>query len=244
MMDTTALQALAQAYACAPSPQAMEAATQAALPLCAQVARRFTGRGAEYEDLYQAACMACVRALQGYQAQRGVPFAAYAAQYAAGTLRNYLRDQAPAVRLPRTLYEQTAQLTRARSELNRQLQREPTLAELAAHMQWDETRTLDTLLSMESAHGVSLDAQTDGEALPLSELLGGEDARLSGAADRISLKEVLSELPERDQRLLTLRFIEDRSQRDTARALDMTQMQVHRAEKRLLALLRERLENT
>ena len=76
MMDMTALQALAEGYARAPSPEGLDAAAQAALPLCAQVARRFIGRGAEYDDLYQAACLACVRALRVYQPERGVPFAA------------------------------------------------------------------------------------------------------------------------------------------------------------------------
>ena len=87
------------------------------------MARRFIGRGAEYDDLYQAACLACVRALRVYQPERGVPFAAFAAQYAGGAIRNYLRDQAAAVHLPRTLYEQGAQLTRARRELTMQLMR-------------------------------------------------------------------------------------------------------------------------
>ena len=82
MMDMIALQALAEGYARAPSPEGLDAAAQAALPLCAQVARRFIGRGAEYDDLYQAACLACVRALRVYQPERGVPFAAFAAQYA------------------------------------------------------------------------------------------------------------------------------------------------------------------
>ena len=243
MMDTTALQALAEAYACAPSPQALDEAAQAALPLCAQVARRFIGRGAEYEDLYQAACLACVRALHAYQPERGVPFAAFAAQYAAGAIRNYLRDQAAAVRLPRTLYEQGAQLTRARREMTLRLMREPTLSELSAQLGWDEARTLDTLLSLESTHGVSLDEEAGEGEMPLREMLGAEDQHLTHAADQASVRALLDALPPRDAQLLTLRYFENRSQRDTARALDMTQMQVHRAEKRLLALLRERLES-
>lgn len=243
MMDMTALQALAEGYARVPSPEGLDAAAQAALPLCAQVARRFIGRGAEYDDLYQAACLACVRALRVYQPERGVPFAAFAAQYAGGAIRNYLRDQAAAVRLPRTLYEQGAQLTRARRELTMQLMREPTLSELAEYLSWDEARTLDTLLSLESGHGVSLDEEAGEGEISLHEMLGAEDQHITSAADYASVKALLDALPPRDARLLTLRYLENRSQRDTARALDMTQMQVHRAEKRLLALLRERLES-
>ena len=74
-------------------------------------------------------------------------------------------------------------------------------------------------------------------------MLGAEDQHITSAADYASVKALLDALPPRDARLLTLRYLENRSQRDTARALDMTQMQVHRAEKRLLALLRERLES-
>ena len=154
-----------------------------------------------------------------------------------------LRDQAAAVRLPRTLYEQGAQLTRARRELTMQLMREPTLSELAECLGWDEARTLDTLLSLESGRGVSLDEEAGEGEIPLHEMLGAEDQHITSAADYASVKTLLDALPPRDARLLTLRYLENRSQRDTARALDMTQMQVHRAEKRLLALLRERLES-
>lgn len=171
-----------------------------------------------------------------------MPFAAFAAQYAGGAIRNYLRDQAAAVHLPRTLYEQGAQLTRARRELTMQLMREPTLSELAECLGWDEARTLDTLLSLESGRGVSLDEEAGEGEIPLHEMLGAEDQHITSAADYASVKALLDALPPRDARLLTLRYLENRSQRDTARALDMTQMQVHRAEKRLLALLRERLE--
>ena len=103
-------------------------------------------------------------------------------------------------------------------------------------------RTLDTLLSLESGHGVSLDEEAGEGEIPLHEMLGAEDQHITSAADYASVKALLDALPPRDARLLTLRYLENRSQRDTARALDMTQMQVHRAEKRLLALLRERLE--
>lgn len=242
MMDMIALQALAEGYARAPSPEGLDAAAQAALPLCAQVARRFIGRGAEYDDLYQAACLACVRALRVYQpgARRAL----------CRLCRAVCRRSDPQLSArsgcggapARTLYEQGAQLTRARRELTMQLMREPTLSELAECLGWDEARTLDTLLSLESGRGVSLDEEAGEGEIPLHEMLGAEDQHITSAADYASVKALLDALPPRDARLLTLRYLENRSQRDTARALDMTQMQVHRAEKRLLALLRERLE--
>ena len=242
MRDTTDLQALAEAYAEAPSQAGLDAAAQAALPLCGQVARRFTGRGAEYDDLYQVACLACVRALRAYRTEHDVPFAAFAARCAAGAIRNYLRDQASALRLPRSLYERGAQLTCARRELTMQLMREPTLPELSKHLGWDDARTMDTLLGMENSRSVSLDAETGEDEIPLRELLGTEDPNMASAAERIAAWEQVMHLTPRDARLLTLRYIENRSQRDTAQQLNMTQMQVHRSEKRLLALLRERLE--
>ena len=155
-----------------PRPKAWTLRRRRRCPCAHRCARRFIGRGAEYDDLYQAACLACVRALRVYQPERGVPFAAFAAQYAGGAIRNYLRDQAAAVRLPRTLHEQGAQLTRARRELTMQLMREPTLSELAECLGWDEARTLDTLLSLESGRGVSLDEKAGEGEIPLHEMLG------------------------------------------------------------------------
>lgn len=240
-MNAMQLQSYAELYARTRSDEALAAAVENCLPLCTRVARRFSGHGLEEEDLRQTAAMACVKALKSYAPERGVPFAAFAAQYAAGAVRNELRDHAGAIRLPRSLHEQTTQLSRMRSQLTQQLFREPTAQELSDALGWSLEKTLDTLLSREAQSTLSLDEGTSEVGFSLSEIIGGEDASLNNSEDRRTVEVLLSALPGHDRELIELRFLENLSQRDVARRLGMTQMQVHRSEKRLLGILRERL---
>lgn len=230
-MDTQELQRCAQAYCSHPDALAQEAVARACMPLCRRIAYRFRGRGAEESDLQQVALLACMQALSRYAPGTGVPFAAWAAQYAAGAVRNYLRDHAAAVRVPRAVYEDAAKLTARREKLTHALQREPAVSELAEALAWPVQRVLETLLSLNAQGTVSLDALDRG----------AEEAAFLGLEDRADLRQALALLETRDQRLIELRFFESLSQRDTAERLNMTQMQVCRAERRILSFLRERL---
>lgn len=240
-MDAMQLQSLAELYARTRSEDALNQAAEACLPLCARIARRFAGRGLDEEDLRQTAALACVKALMTYAPDRGVPFAAFAAQYASGAVRNELRDRASAVRIPRALYEQTALLTRMRAQMTHTLMREPTAQELADALDWDLSTTLDVLMSRDISATTSLDEGPTDDGLALSEVLGGEDAAFADTENRHTVQSLLSILPGHDRELIELRFLHNLSQRDVARRLGMTQMQVHRSEKRLLGLLRERM---
>ena len=108
------MHALACEYALKRTEEALSDATQAALPLCALIARRFVGRGADYEDLYQVASMALVAALRGFDPERGLKFSTYVTPTITGTVRNYLRDKGGVMRTPRGLKEQAALLSRER----------------------------------------------------------------------------------------------------------------------------------
>jgi len=240
-MNGTILQQRANAYYQTRSREALEAAAEACLPLCAAIARRFSGRGADEEDLRQVAAMACMKALSAYSPEHGAQFSTYAAQSAAGAVRNHLRDHGGLVRTPRSLYEQYALLSRARSELTQSLHREPTINELSEKLGWDRQKTLDTLLSRDARESLSFDAQPDDEGASLLDTLGSADKNLSDLEQNEDLRSVLSSLPENEQKLLKLRYFDNLSQRAVAQHLGVTQMQVSRMERRLLSSLKERL---
>ena len=241
-MNGMNLQERADAFYKSRSQEALEAAAEACLPLCAAIARRFSGRGADEEDLRQVAAMACVKALHSYSPEHGAMFSTYAAQSAAGAVRNHLRDHAGLVRTPRSLYEQSAKLTRMRRELTQQLHREPTVSELASALDWTMQQTIDTLMSRDAQHTASFDDKQDDDGLTLLDTLGQNDAALSAFEQNEDLKNVLSLLDIHEQRLLKLRYFDNLSQRAVAQQLGMTQMQVSRAERRLLSTLKERLQ--
>ncbi|MBR5231017.1 MAG: sigma-70 family RNA polymerase sigma factor [Clostridia bacterium] len=240
-MNGTILQQKANAYYQTRSREALEAAAEACLPLCAAIARRFSGRGADEEDLKQVAAMACMKALSTYSPEHGALFSTYAAQSAAGAVRNHLRDHGGLVRTPRSLYEQYALLTRARSQLTQSLHREPTVSELSEKLGWDRQKTIDTLLSRDARETVSFDHQTDDDAPSLLDTLGSADKNLSAFEQNEDLRSVLSSLSEHEQNLLKLRYFDNLSQRAVAQHLGITQMQVSRIERRVLSSLKERL---
>ena len=159
-----------------------------------------------------------------------------------GDLRNHLRDHAGLVRTPRALYEQSAKLTRARAALTQQLHHEPTVSELASALNWSMQQVIDTLMSRDAQQTASFDDKKDDDGLSLLDTLGENDQALSAFEQNEDLKNVLSQLDMHEQKLLKLRYFDNLSQRAVAQQLGMTQMQVSRAERRLLSTLKERLQ--
>ena len=239
-MDSALMHARACAYAFSPSEQAMREALEASLPLCALIARRFLGRGAEYEDLYQVACMACVAAIKGFDPERGLQFSTYVTPTVTGAVRNYLRDKTSLLHTPRALQEQSLRLARAREEHITRHHQEPTARELAQALGWTVPQVLTALGAQAAGRVASLDAlaEEDGTAgqAPFLEP-GFERAEL-----RQDLARALSHLTEQERALLSLRYEQGMSQREAAQQLQMSQMQVSRMEKRLLTALRKEMD--
>ena len=240
-MDSDLMHALACAYAREPDGERLQAALQAALPLCALIARRFSGRGVEYEDLYHVASLSCVQALKSFDPDKGLKFSSFVTPSLTGKVRNFIRDKSSLLRTPRAVYEQAAQLTRAREEYLRLHREEPTPRALADRLGWDLPKVL-TVLSARAAKDVSSLDQTDEEGLTLGQRLPGPEAGFEQMEQRQDLRRALATLSPREQALLTLRYQHKLSQRETARRLGMSQMQVSRAEQRALAALRKEME--
>lgn len=209
------------------------------LPLARAVARKFTGRGAELEDLEQVASMALLKALERFEPERGFRFVTYAVPTITGDLRNHLRDRGGAMRMPRDTRQRLYQLTKEQEAFEREHLRAPTADELAQRMQMTRQELL-TLLSMRArGETVSLDAPM-GESgdMMLEEVLGGADDGFERAERSEWMEWVLSKVGETERELLLLRYRDGLGQRDTAKRLGVSQMQVSRLERRVLGRLR------
>ena len=235
------MHALACAYAENPGEEALNAALTAALPLCALIARRFSSRGVEYEDLYQVACLACVQAIRGFDPALGVRFSAYATPTLVGKARNYIRDKGAALRFPRTLQEQLSRLQNARDRFFSAHRREPAPRELADSLNWPLEKVLSALQAQSAQRLYSLD-QEDGEGQTLARRLPSPEESFLRWEQRSDLAQALARLSDRERQLLALRFQARCSQRETARRMDMTQMQVSRLERRALETLRKEMD--
>jgi RNA polymerase sigma-B factor len=209
-------------------------------PLAEGLARRFRGR-AEQEDLTQVAMLALVKAVDRFDLDRGVPFTAYATATIVGELKRHLRDTAWAVRVPRHLQEVGLAVGRAIEALTQRLGRSPTVSELSAETGLPEEEILEGLEVGAAYEADSLDAPgPGGEGTRMDPAV--EDDTLELMEEWTSVAGALRELPERERRILHLRFFRNMSQSAIAAELGISQMHVSRLLARTLARLREASE--
>ena len=198
-------------------------------------AHRFTGKGIEYEDLFQAGCMGLVKAFDAFDRERGVRFSTYAVPVILGEIRRLFRDGGT-VKVSRTLKELSIRTAREREKFALKEGREPTIKELAEQLGVSEEDVTEAVCA--AAPVISLTADEDnggGQAdVPV-------DSPEEQIAERLSVIQAVSSLEERDRAIVRLRYYENKTQTQTAAALGMTQVQVSRREKKILGLLRQEL---
>jgi RNA polymerase sporulation-specific sigma factor len=198
-------------------------------------ARHFMGRGIEYDDLFQAGCMGLVKAVTGFDLSRGVQFSTYAVPVIMGEMRRLFRDDGP-IKISRALKELSLKTQRARESLSFTLGREPTIKELADKLGLDTAETAQALEA--SMMPISLTIDDDGEEIQSDIAVECSEESL---VDKLALKDAIGCLNAGDRTLIILRYFQSKTQSETAKALNMTQVQVSRREKKILAQLRSRL---
>ncbi len=237
-MDAQRMHDLACWYAREKTEDRLEEALDAALPLCAMIARRFSHRGGEYDDLFQAACLACVQALRSFDPDKGFKFTTYVTPTVTGAVRNYLRDRESLLHAPRALRERAAQLERAREAYIALRHEEPPPRHLAEALGWP----LEQVLSALTRNAVvSLD-QINGDGVSLADILPAVETGFDRVEQREDLRRAMDKLNDTERELLRLRFSLRLNQRDTAERMNRTQMQISRMERRALAALRKEME--
>jgi RNA polymerase sigma-B factor len=209
------------------------------LPLARAVARRFDGRGIETDDLQQVASMALLKAVERFDAGRGFRFVTYAVPTIAGDVRNYIRDKTGGVRMPRDLRTKLYHMQLMREQFEREHLREPSARELAKAMQITPDELLMLLDMRKQTDVVSLDAPAgeDG-ASEIGALLGVEDKGYEQVDRSQWMSWIFSKVDERERELLTLRYTQRLGQREVAKQMGVSQMQVSRMERRVLQRLR------
>ena len=199
-------------------------------------ARRFIGRGIEYDDLFQAGCMGLVKAADGFDEERGLKFSTYAVPVILGEIRRLFRDGG-SVKVSRSLKELSMRAARERENFVNSEGREPTIGEMADLLGVEIEQAAEAMgaalppLSLTRAGDEDEGDQIDVPVSPPDELL----------TDRLALSQVLCELDSLDRALIVLRYLKSNTQQSTAEKLGMTQVQVSRRERAILARMREKL---
>ena len=206
------------------------------LGLVHSCAHKLKGRGVEYDDLFQAGCVGIVKAADAFDPGRGVRFSTYAVPVILGEIKRLFRDGG-SVKVSRGLKELAQKLTRERERFAVQNGREPTVSELAQCLGLAEEDVVEA--SCASAPVLSLSADDDGEYGGQIDLpVESPEERLS---ESISLSQAMLRLPPDDRMLIRLRYYRAMTQTQTAELLGMTQVQVSRREKKIIAALRAEL---
>jgi RNA polymerase sigma-B factor len=211
------------------------------LPLARSLARRYRHTGEPMEDLEQVACIGLLHAIDRFDPTRGAAFTSFAVPTILGELRRHFRDKTWALRVPRGLQELAWKLERARDELTVSIGRQPTVAELADHLGTGQELVLQALeLALAQSTIPIEEPGSDGEEdEPAARLPGRLDDGYDRAEDRAVLAPLLSALPERDARIVALRFCGDLTQDAIARRVGTSQMHVSRVLRRSLATLHD-----
>ena len=199
------------------------------------VAKRFLGRGTEADDLYQLGCLGFLKAVEGFDLAYGTQFSTYAVPKIAGEIRRFLRDDG-AVKVSRSIKEQAAVIKSMRNHLTTALGREPTIQEISRQTGFSQEEI--ALAESATAATESIQRETGEDGFSLEDILTDTESE-DRLVERISLRQAIEKLPEREGIVIKLRYFHGLTQERVAKVLYVSQVQVSRIEKKALSNLRE-----
>lgn len=199
------------------------------------VTRRFIGRGVESDDLFQLGCLGFIKAVEGFNLQYGTQFSTYAVPKIAGEIRRFLRDDG-AVKVSRSIKEQSAQINQKRTQLMNLFGREPTLQELACQLDL----TVEEIVIVENAMSAveSIHQPSGEDGFTLENVLTDTESE-DRLIEKMALRQAIEKLPERERLVISLRYFHGLTQDRTAKIMLVSQVQVSRIEKKAISRLRD-----
>ncbi len=232
-------------FATSRDPALREELVKRNMPFARRLALRYRGASESFDDLLQVANLGLLGAVDRFDPERGIPFTAFASPTILGELKRHFRDRVWTVRVPRGLHDRMAEVDKAITDLTKQLQRSPSVGEIAERLGLEQTDVLEVLEANHNRRTLSLDRPVGGdesEEAPPSDWIGKEDERFELIEGRVALDSALPYLEERERVVLRLRFVEDMTQSQIAEEIGHSQMHVSRILRRALARIRERIE--
>lgn len=208
------------------------------LALVKYIVKRFAGRGAEFEDLYQWGCLGLLKAIDRFDPDYPVRFSTYAVPVIMGEIRRFLRDDGP-VHVSRTIHEQARKIERFAEAFEAEQHRPPEVAEIASALALDAESVVLALNSRRRVRSLSEPVRGDSE-LRLMDVLGTEP--MGRVDNRLTLARLLRDLSEQERAIIVRRYFQSHTQTQIARDMGISQVQVSRMESRILKRMRQRAE--
>ncbi len=201
------------------------------------IARRFFGRGADPDDLYQLGCVGFLKAIEGFDESFGTKFSTYAVPKISGEIRRFLRDDGM-VKVSRGIKEQANKIRNARNVLEQRIGREPTICELSLETGF----TPEEIAFAETAAGPaeSLQKESGSDGFTLELVLGDFNAE-EKMIEHVALKTAIEKLPNKEKQVVALRYYHGMTQQNCAKVMCVSQVQISRLERKAVELLREYL---
>ena len=218
---------------------ALESLVTENIGLVKNIARRFYGRGTEYEDIVQIGTIGMIKAAKSFDAAKGTVFSTYAVPLIIGEIRRFLRDDG-IIKVSRDVRKKGSVILRAKEEFQSEHMRDPKISELAAICGFSEE---EVVYALDAATPVSsLQESVGGEdSSTIEEMTASDSCEIETVIDNIALREAISHLPPTQQKIIHLRFFKELSQQQTADILGLTQVKISREEKKIFAFLRKEL---
>lgn len=243
MPDATTEQRLFERYASTHDERLRDVILEKYLYIAQIIAKKFVGRGVEYDDLYQVASLALIKAVERFEPDRGVKFASFATPTLVGEIKNYFRDKARMIRISRRDSEMIRRLDEAKEALARNNGHGVTPEEIAAHLELSVERVLELMETQSAAYAASLDScLAVSEDLKLIKLVGNNDSEFDRIEDKDFLDRCFSHMSDIERQVIEERYMADKSQREVAAGLGVSQMYVSRIERRILDKFRNYYE--
>jgi RNA polymerase sigma-B factor len=204
------------------------------------LAKKFAGRGVEYDDLLQVASEALIAGVQKFDPDMGNQFTTYITPTVTGMIRNYFRDYSRSIRLPRRIYALSARIKEQVNEYYKEHGVKPTVKQLSTLLDVPEESVIE---AMECHAPVSLDTTVKGEDsdVPLYDVIADDASSYERFEDVEALKAEIAKLDPTEQKVVSLRFLHGKSQAEVGKALGVSQMFVSRAERKIVEKLKDAL---
>ncbi|WP_082989426.1 sigma-70 family RNA polymerase sigma factor [Christensenella intestinihominis] len=199
-------------------------------------AKKFAGRGVDYEDLFQVASLALVKAIERFEPEREIKFSSYATPSLIGEIKNYFRDSSRVMRLPRRDTEQLKKIKLYTQEYMARNGKKPSPKEIAEEMDISVERVLEVLEMQQADNVLSLDSAlaADSENFSLGNVLGQEDASFEHVENHDFINYCMSLLNDTEKKIIEQRYLGNKTQKQVADMLNVSQMQVSRMERKIL----------
>ncbi len=209
------------------------------------LASKFKNRGEPLDDLMQVGTIGLIKAIDRFDPERGLEFTTFATPTIMGEIKRHFRDKGWSVRVPRRLQELSAKVNSTTDDLTRELQRPPSVAEVAERLGATVDEVLEAMESSTAYSSVPLEGTSgdaDDDAPSIIDHYASEDADLASSDDRMLLESLISSFTPREQEIIRMRFEEGLTQLEISERLGISQVQVSRMLRKVLKTMQERLE--